>query len=89
MTNGPLPKLYQSQHRVIIYINFNELESPTYHAKFEVYPHSSSVEEAFERTIPYADNGKTTSTPLGQQCVFGSDELKRYEITILVTKWPS
>ena len=40
-------KIGQSQHRVIIYINFVELESPMLHAKFQDRRTSGSGEEDF------------------------------------------
>ena len=43
----PCRKLGQGQHRVIIYINFVELESPMLHAKFQDHRTSGSGEEAF------------------------------------------
>ena len=39
--------------RVIIYINFLELESPMLHAKFEDHRTSGSGEEDFLRFLPY------------------------------------
>ena len=40
-------KIGQDQHRVIIYINFVEIESPMLHAKFQDHRTSGSGEEAF------------------------------------------
>ena len=52
MTSGPTvstktSKIGQGQPRVIIYINFEELESPMLHAKFQVHRTSVSGEEDF------------------------------------------
>ena len=46
-------KISQSHPRVIIYINFVELESPILHAKFHDHRTSGSGEEDFKRFLPY------------------------------------
>ena len=46
-------KIGQGQPRVIIYINFVELESPMLHAKFQDHRTFVSGEEDFLRFLPY------------------------------------
>ena len=46
-------KIGQGQPRVIIYINFVELDSPMLHAKFQDHRTSGSGEEDFLRFLPY------------------------------------
>ena len=46
-------KIGQGQPRVIIYINFVELESPMLRAKFQDHSTSGSEEEEFYRFLPY------------------------------------
>ena len=43
----------QGQPRVIIYINYVELESPMLQAKFQDHSTSGSGEEDFLRFLPY------------------------------------
>ena len=50
---GPCHKIGQGQTRVIIYINFIELESQMLHAKFQDHRTSGSGEEDFLRFLPY------------------------------------
>ena len=49
----PCRKIGQGQPRVIIYINFVELESPILHAKFQDHRTSGSGEEDFLRFLLY------------------------------------
>ena len=49
----PFRIIGQGQPRVIIYINFVELESPMLHAKFQDHRTSGSGEEDFLRFLPY------------------------------------
>ena len=44
---GPCCKIGQGQPRVVIYINFVELESPMIHAKFQDHKTSGSGEDLF------------------------------------------
>ena len=44
---GDVSMMGHDQHRVIIYINFEELEPPMIHAKFQDHRTSGSGEEDF------------------------------------------
>ena len=48
-------KIGQGQPRVIIHINFVDLESPMVYAKFKNHGTSGSEEEDIERFWPYTD----------------------------------
>ena len=49
----PCRNIGQGQPRIIIYINFIELESLVLHAKFQDHRNSGSGEEEFWMLLPY------------------------------------
>ena len=53
----PCHKIGQGQPKVIIYINFLELESPKIHAKFQDHTTSGSGEEDFIKVLTIYGHG--------------------------------